>query len=252
MTEQQQPLAQDPNIQLLSDGPHEMKFNDGIGVIENFMSPQYCKTLIDAFEFYNQQKFVRKKVIGDTFDLATTDVGVNQFSNGKMGRSDEQLYLEVADSGLAARTTMVVGEGFEHYANEYKGIIDSSDPIASWTVKLQKTEAGGGYHIWHCEDGSFIYRDRVLTWMIYLNDIPLENGGSTDFLHQKCSFHPTQGTAVYWPAAYTHMHRGSFLTGDTPKYIATGWFLREPGNVTDRIVQQKLGTAPPKRSKLNE
>ena len=37
------------------------------------------------------------------------------------------------------------------------------------------------------------------------------------------------------------MHRGAFLTGDTPKYIATGWFLREPGNVTNRIIGQELG-----------
>ena len=47
-----------------------------------------------------------------------------------------------------------------------------------------------------------------------------------------------------WPATYTHMHRGSFLTGDIPKYIATGWFLREPGNVTNRIIGQGLGNVP--------
>ena len=86
-----------------------------------------------------------------------------------------------------------------------------------------------------------MYRDRVLTWMMYLNDIPKENGGATDFLHQKCSFQPSVGTMVMWPAAYTHMHRGSFLTGDISKYIATGWFIREPGDVTNRIIGQGLG-----------
>ena len=40
------------------------------------------------------------------------------------------------------------------------------------------------------------------------------------------------------------MHRGSFLTGDIPKYIATGWFYREPGNVTNRIIGQSLGNMP--------
>ena len=86
-----------------------------------------------------------------------------------------------------------------------------------------------------------MYRDRVLTWMIYLNDIPPEDGGGTDFLYQKKTFHPTRGTVVLWPACYTHMHRGAFLTGDKDKYIATGWFNREPGNVTNKIIGQSLG-----------
>jgi hypothetical protein len=47
------------------------------------------------------------------------------------------------------------------------------------------------------------------------------------------------------------MHRGSFLTGDIPKYIATGWFLREPGNVTTRIIQEQRGVVPPQPEKLN-
>ena len=49
---------------------------------------------------------------------------------------------------------------------------------------------------------------------------------------------------VMWPACYTHMHRGAFLSGDAVKYIATGWFLREPGNVTETVLsgdqQEKL------------
>ena len=167
--------------------------------------------------------------------------GKSQFKNGQLGRKDEQLFLEVADSTLAAHTNAIIGSAFELYAQEYQGITDSSDPVSSWTCKLQKTQSGGGYHVWHCEDGAFIYRDRVLTWMMYLNDIPVENGGATDFLHQKCSFQPTTGTMVMWPATYTHMHRGSFLTGDIPKYIATGWFLREPGDVTNRVIGQGLG-----------
>ena len=247
----QQPVAPQ-QIELLTQGvEHKMKFNDGIGVIENFMSKEYCDILIQSFEYFNDLKYVKKGLMGGHFEHQATNDGSKQFTRGAMGRKDEQLFLEVADTTLASQCTEVVGAGFEHYSKEYKGIIDSSDPVASWTCKLQKTQAGGGYHIWHCEDGSFIYRDRVLTWMIYLNDIPLANGGATDFLHQKCSFQPTTGTIVFWPATYTHMHRGSFLTGDIPKYIATGWFLREPGNVTTRIIQEQRGVVPPQERGLN-
>ena len=168
-----------------------------------------------------------------------------------MGRKDHQLYLEVADITLATQVNQAVGQAFEMYAKEYKGIVDGQDPLSSWTVKLQRTDPGGGYHIWHCENGSFAYRDRVLTWMIYLNDIPPEHGGGTDFYHQKRTFHPTKGTVVLWPAAYTHMHRGAFLTGEKSKYIATGWFYREPGNVTNRIIGEKMGEVQPE-DRLND
>jgi len=242
--ENQQPLEGcppkiNPEIKLFSDGPHEMIFNDHIGVIKNFMSTEFSETLVNAFDYYYNIKYTKKNIFGDNdISLESFNVGDTQFSNGKMGRQDHQLYLEVCDTYIAAQVNAVIGAGFEMYAKEYSGIIDSSDPISSWTCKLQRTDPGGGYHVWHCEDGAFIYRDRVLTWMIYLNDIPYENGGATDFLHQKCSFQPTQGTLVLWPATYTHMHRGSFLTGEKSKYIATGWFLREPGNVTNRVIQE--------------
>ena len=244
MTQQPQPEETKPetkpDIELLSEGPHEMKFFEGIGVVENYMSKQWCEILIEAFEMYTAQKLVKSTLFG-THSFEACKDGEEQFSKGSLGRKDSGLFLEVADAGLATNTNMVVGGGFDMYAKEYKGVIDSSDPLSSWTVKLQKTESGGGYHQWHCEDGTFLYRDRILTWMIYLNDIPYGSGGATDFLHQKCSFQPTTGTMVMWPATYTHMHRGSFLTGDIPKYIATGWFLREPGNVTNRIIGQDMG-----------
>lgn len=229
-----------PELRLFSEGPHDMKFVDHIGVIDNFMSQEFCDVTINSFEYYYGQRYVKENAYGGgDYKLNATGEGDTQFKHGQMGRKDNQLYLEVADAGLASQVNAVVGAGFEIYAKEYAGIIDSADPLSSWTCKIQRTDSGGGYHIWHCEDGSFIYRDRVLTWMIYLNDIPYENGGGTDFLHQKCSFQPTRGTIVFWPAAYTHMHRGSFLTGEQSKYIATGWFLREPGGVSERIIQEK-------------
>ena len=242
MTEQPQD-KQLPSL-LNTERTHEMVFNEGIGVLENYASKEWCKILIDAFEMYSKQK-ISKNILDDHFHIDAIGDGKKQFSQGQLGRKDEQLYLEVADSTLASHTNAIIGSAFEVYAREYQGITNSADPLSSWSCKLQKTQAGGGYHVWHCEDGSFIYRDRVLTWMMYLNDIPVENGGATDFLHQNCSFQPTTGTMVMWPATYTHMHRGAFLTGDIPKYIATGWFLREPGTVTNRIIGEGLGSVVP-------
>tara|TARA_B100001109_G_scaffold175922_1_gene143904 strand:- start:763 stop:1314 length:552 start_codon:yes stop_codon:yes gene_type:complete len=174
------------------------------------------------------------------FTLDHFNDGKTQFPQGGMGRKDHQLYLEICDQTMTAQVNQAVGAGFEIYVKKYSGLVDASDPVSSWTCKLQRTDPGGGYHVWHCENGNFLYRDRVLTWMIYLNDIPLENGGATDFYHQEITFQPKKGTLVLWPAAYTHMHRGAFLTGELSKYIATGWFIREPGNVTNKTISEAV------------
>lgn len=231
----------------------EPLFYDHIGVFENFVRWEFCDSLREVFEYwYNKKHFV-----GESSEHAVTKIGENdftidhfndgesQFPKGGMGRKDHQLYLEVCDTTMTAQVNQAIGQAFEMYVQKYKGLVDSADPISSWTCKLQRTDPGGGYHVWHCENGNFLYRDRVLTWMIYLNDIPPENGGGTDFYHQEKTFHPKKGTIVLWPATYTHMHRGAFLTGNESKYIATGWFLREPGNVTNRTVSEAMGKSRP-------
>ena len=51
MTEQPQNKPFPPLIN--TEKQHSMVFNDGIGVIENYGSKEWCQILIDAFEMYN-------------------------------------------------------------------------------------------------------------------------------------------------------------------------------------------------------
>lgn len=86
-------------------------------------------------------------------------------------------------------------------------------------IKIQKTIPGTGYHLWHCEH-SAVHPNRVLAWIIYLNDI--EEGGETEFLYQSKRVSPKAGTILIFPASHTHTHRGNPpLKKD--KYILTGW-----------------------------
>ena len=221
-----------------------MEDHDAIGVFRGGLPSDLCKAVIASFEYWYSRKYIVNDTIKDVVRvksdngqdiISSIDTGMDgakQFGRrGQLGRKDTQLFLETHDKAMALALSSYLGEAFKIYCESYNGITEG-DPLSSWTYKVQKTPPGGGYHVWHCEDSTFLYRDRVLTWMVYLNDIPIENGGATDFMHQKLSLQPTEGTIVFWPASYTHMHRGAFLTGDTDKYIATGWFNREPGNET--------------------
>jgi len=112
---------------------------------------------------------------------------------------------------------------YENYTTKYS-LLREGGNIRATHMKMQRTTPGGGYHIWHCEQGSADNARRVLTYMLYLNSIPTEDGAETEFLYQKKRVSPVENTMVLWPAAYTHAHRGNAVLGEANKYIVTGWF----------------------------
>jgi len=115
---------------------------------------------------------------------------------------------------------------YDDYTNKYSVLRDNGR-IRATAMKMQRTGPGGGYHVWHCEQGPEQQANRVVTYMLYLNSIAPENGAETEFLYQKKRFSPTENTMVLWPAAYTHAHRGNPVLGETHKYIVTGWFYHD-------------------------
>jgi len=115
---------------------------------------------------------------------------------------------------------------YDDYSAKYS-VLKDNGKIRATAMKLQRTGPGGGYHVWHGEQGSGPSANRVVVYMLYLNDIAPEDGAETEFLYQKKRFNPTENTMVLWPAAYTHAHRGNPVLGETHKYIVTGWFYYE-------------------------
>ena len=88
------------------------------------------------------------------------------------------------------------------------------------TFKIQRYNPTEGYFITHCENMGKDDCDRVLAWMIYLNDV--KDGGYTVFPTQIRKFQPRRGDVLMWPAYFTHPHHGESTRSHT-KYIMTGW-----------------------------
>ena len=109
---------------------------------------------------------------------------------------------------------------FDEYTNEYDILKDI--PLRCTSVKIQKTNPGAGYHVWHGEQGAGADSSRCLVYSAYLNDI--DGAGETEFLYQRLRIVPKENTMVIWPAAFTHTHRGNVVHGNKSKYIITGWF----------------------------
>jgi hypothetical protein len=112
---------------------------------------------------------------------------------------------------------------FDEYVSEYDILKDYD--LKCTSVKMQKTNPGAGYHLWHCEQGRDEASSRCLVYSLYLNDI--DDAGETEFLYQKLRIAPKENSMIIWPAAFTHTHRGNVVHGNKSKYIITGWFYIE-------------------------
>jgi hypothetical protein len=90
------------------------------------------------------------------------------------------------------------------------------------SVNVQYYKPGAGFHAWHTErtNGHQTSTSRHLVFMTYLNDV--NEGGETEWLHQKLKIKPEKGLTVIWVPDWTFTHRGLVSTED--KYIVTGWY----------------------------
>ena len=182
-----------------------------VGIFENAFSKEYCEGLIKAYDIAIEAGYG-----------ITRQQNEKEFS--KLQKADTQLYnglenIQVPIPNIAQFNKVFWGECFPIYEEAFPSLRDSGRH-SSYSFKMQRTDLREGYHIWHYESGNREMCNRLLTWMLYLNDV--EEGGETEFLYQSMRVKPKQGTLLIWPAAFTHTHRGNPPLSN-PKYIVTGW-----------------------------
>jgi hypothetical protein len=184
-----------------------------IGVYENAFSKEYCERVISYFDSMQKN--------GHTKNRVQKDNRANIFKDDDIfyGHAEEFVNLKVAGKLCAELNETFWKIYLEQYAKDF-GVLTNSGNHNNFAFKIQKTAVGGGYHVWHYEADARETCHRLLTWMVYLNDV--EEGGETEFLYQHKRISPKQGTLVIWPAAFTHTHRGNPPLSNE-KYIVTGW-----------------------------
>jgi hypothetical protein len=193
------------------------EYKDFIAIYKNVYPDGYCQHLINEFE-----------------RLTQTGAGHNrqqEMYSHKHEKNDMQLGLNfglyTAGSFGNRASTSVFFEGlqrcYNHYTEQFSPLREGK--IIGTHMKMQRTDPGGGYHLWHSEQGNGFDANRVLVYMLYLNSLTEEEAGETEFLYQQRRIRPEENTVVLWPAAFTHTHRGNTVFGERSKYIVTGWFF---------------------------
>jgi len=193
------------------------EYFEHIALFKNVYPEGYCQHLISEFE--------RLELGGAGSNRQVSENAVRH------AKDDYQIFIELKNHPVMPfenkNSCDMFFDGLQNcyseYVNKYS-ILKNGGNIRGTIMKMQRTSPGGGYHIWHAEQGPGPQSNRVLAYMLYLNSMAPEEGAETEFLYQKKRFSPIENTMVLWPAAYTHAHRGNPVLSETCKYIVTGWF----------------------------
>lgn len=205
-------------------------FEDDILIMDNAFPKDYCPRLISEIErlfsvgagqyrhepemLKNDQSIPLDTYIGKNNEKILNLRPYNLLPYDKEGREFQDVFFHNLQ------------QAYNLYIKKYSVLTEFN--LAAKHFKAQKTYPGGGYHIWHYEHAPLPEQvSRVLVYILYLNTIPVENQGDTQFLYKKRSVQPVENRLVVWPAHFTHAHRGNLLMGEEPKYIITGWFHYE-------------------------
>ena len=209
---------------------NDVEHKDFIGYYRNLYPSGYCEHLIKEFNRLeeggagsNRQKSENaNKHIKDDYQIGIELKNHNLISfkttetdNNGFAKEFERDSCDLFFHGLQAC--------YEDYTAKYS-ILRENGKIRATVMKMQRTGPGGGYHVWHGEQGPGPQANRVVVYMVYLNSFDEGDGGETEFLYQRTRVRPEENLMLLWPASYTHAHRGNPVLADKYKYIVTGWF----------------------------
>jgi prolyl 4-hydroxylase len=173
-----------------------------------------CDELIDFFESHPENQAQGK-----------TAGGLNLEAKNSLDLTIRPRELEQDDHRPVREYLDTLFECYKDYLEQWPFLQSFMPRIELGSFNIQRYKPGGHFLKVHSERTTLASSHRVLAWMTYLNDV--EDGGSTEFVHQDLTIQPQKGQTLIWPAEWTHAHKANVLNSGT-KYIITGWMHFAP------------------------
>ena len=198
--------------------------------VPNLLSNEFCKDVIEQFEKSNLKGPGHIYTLKDGYVRAASLLASNSsFTN--VVSTDISIYPtfieEATEKGepewgeFIQYINLKLQIGIDEYIEKFP-MINNLQKFVLEGYNIQRYLPGQGFNKWHCENSGYTASgDRILAFMIYLNDIT--DGGGTDFRIQNHTEKAEACKMVIWPAGWTHVHRGEVSETQT-KYTITGWY----------------------------
>ena len=188
-----------------------VEIKDFLGVFDGFLTHEYCLSLIQYLTEMERAGMVySRQELKDSSTLQKNDFTV--FIH-------QAIHLPKTAAVIQPFMKAFWDECYKRYMEQYP-ILETAGTHGIFSMRLQRTPVGGGYHIWHTEALNKMNMSRIVAFALYLNDV--EEGGETEYLYQHRRVKAKEGRMVIWPAGFTHVHRGNTPLSNE-KYILTGW-----------------------------
>jgi hypothetical protein len=204
---------------------------------EDVFPVSFCNRVIEKFE-KSDLKF--KGTAGSTSAIKkSTDIRI--YDEPEWVEEERFFHVMIRKAMKKYETFLLKMDVDDEVKKKLSGIIVNSHV---YSPQIQRTEPGQYYH-WH-QDQTYPPCWKLFTYIIYLNDVEKDSGGTTEFSCGKI-IQPKAGKIVFFPTTWTYFHRGKILEKGV-KYIATNGLMikpiRETGPSRREMEQQSKSVLP--------
>jgi hypothetical protein len=182
----------------------DVLFDQDFITIYQALPPALCADIVERFEADE------RKTPGRIYRQGAAAAQVDDIKNSW----DLEILNDERWGDLFRRLHGPVMTCLDHYLS--RSPVLQSFPLQGTGYKIQMYPRQQGWFHWHADSTAPNARSRVVSLILYLNDV-LE-GGQTEFMHQGIRVSPRAGQLLMFPAGWNHVHRGCVPeSGD--KYI---------------------------------
>lgn len=189
--------------------------HDFISEFPSIISREFCTRLIAKFDHYEKHPAGNIRVV----DKFASDGGAPGDVRSKEARV---IYLNPEDLqatdpeflDMIQFCNRQIGQCVVEYIKSFQ--IIKPAPIQVDQIDFMKYEKDEGFYGQHIDAGSRALQHRVLSFVLYLNDV--DEGGETDFPLQRRRVKPQAGKLSIFPSSFCFVH-GSTVAVSGPKYV---------------------------------
>lgn len=184
-------------------------------IFDNNLSPYFCRHVIKRFE-KDERSCPGRTAMG--LNTGVKDSQDLLISNHLDWKKEDSTFFEKLSPVLD-----------EYYMKHFIDPISTKNR-SNWREKTNLTDKGYQIQRTTPDQTGFVYHHdgsaedsfrRIITYLWYLNDIPEDGGGTTEF-YDGTIVQPKEGRLILFPANWTAMHKGN-PPKKINKYIVTGW-----------------------------